>query len=248
MLLHPRKRGRGTSGIRAAKHDFVHLALVMGEDKVQKDPDHGGDDERGLDDEIETLLEPSQIHIRSAVIQDLVEPLWLDDVDESDTESDGHDESVSSGELNHSEDTDTSHDDGAVQKDLHPAEDRGWHSREDGPEFRKETHEDEKHRGSPACATGLDYRSVSKRVSRPTDTQQEKGGGFKRLTAHPVKTMTPLFPACETMGPAVPKALIKLPKPSQRIPPWIRLLNSVPSTSTLDISAVARMSGMQLTP
>lgn len=65
--------------------------------------------------------------------------------------------------------------------------------------------------------------------------------------AHPVNEMTPLFPACETIGSPVPKAEIKLPNPSHKIPPWIRLLNCVPSISTFEISAVARMSGMQLT-
>jgi hypothetical protein len=65
--------------------------------------------------------------------------------------------------------------------------------------------------------------------------------------AHPVREMTPLLPAWLTIGRPVPKALIKLPNPSQRMPPCILELNSVPSISTFEISAVARMSGIQLT-
>lgn len=75
-----------------------------------------------------------------------------------------------------------------------------------------------------------------------------QGYGLSKLTAQPVRTITPLLPACDTIGRPVPSALNKLPIPSHRMPPWMRLLNSVPSTSTPDISAVARMSGMQLTP
>lgn len=68
-----------------------------------------------------------------------------------------------------------------------------------------------------------------------------------RRLAHPVNDITPLFPAWDTIGRPVPKALIKLPRPSQRMPPWMRELNRVPSMSTLEISAVANMSGIQLT-
>ena len=65
--------------------------------------------------------------------------------------------------------------------------------------------------------------------------------------AQPVREMTPLLPACETIGNPVPKAEIMDPRPSHRIPPWMRLLNCVPSISTLEISAVARISGIQET-
>lgn len=68
-----------------------------------------------------------------------------------------------------------------------------------------------------------------------------------KLTAHPVREITPLFAAWLTIGIPVPKALIRLPMPSHRIPPWIRLLNSIPSMSKPEISAVAKISGIQLT-
>ena len=66
-----------------------------------------------------------------------------------------------------------------------------------------------------------------------------------RRLAQPVRDITPLLPACETIGRSVLNAEISEPRPSQRIPPWIRLLNWVPSISTLEISAVARISGIQ---
>ncbi len=69
-----------------------------------------------------------------------------------------------------------------------------------------------------------------------------------RRDAQPVREMTPLLPAWDTMGGPVPSALTRLPSPSHRMPPWILLLNSVPSISTLLISAVARMSGMHRRP
>jgi hypothetical protein len=65
--------------------------------------------------------------------------------------------------------------------------------------------------------------------------------------AQPVREMTPLLPACDTIGNPVPKAEIMDPRPSHRIPPWIRLLNCVPSISTFEISAVAKISGIQET-
>jgi hypothetical protein len=69
----------------------------------------------------------------------------------------------------------------------------------------------------------------------------------EQLTAQEVRTMTPLFPAWLTIGGPVAKALMKEPSPSHKMPPWILLLKAVPSISTPLISAVARISGIQLT-
>jgi hypothetical protein len=50
------------------------------------------------------------------------------------------------------------------------------------------------------------------------------------------------------MGSAVPGAEIRPPSPSQRISPWMLQLKFVPSISTPEISAAARIPGIQDTP
>ena len=158
MMLCLGKRRPDTFRI-SAKHHFVQLALVSGKDEIQEDPDDCGNDEWGLYNQIKALLEALQVHIWSTIIENLIEPRWCDDVDKSNTECDGQDEAISSSELDHSEYSDTGNDDCAVEKDLHPAEDRRRHGRKDGAEFGKEPHENQEHGGGPSRATGLEYPS-----------------------------------------------------------------------------------------
>lgn len=121
-LLCMRQRGRNSICI-GTEQQVVELTLVVGKDEIQENADHGGDDERGLDDEIDTLLEALQVHIRPAVVQNLVEPRRCDDVNESDPQGDGQDETVASVELHHAQNPDTRNHNGAVEKDLHAAKD-----------------------------------------------------------------------------------------------------------------------------
>ena len=134
-------KGRPDTFRISAEHHFVHLAFVVGKDEIQEDPDDCGNDERGLHNQIETLLEALEVHIWSTIIEDLVEPRRCDDVDESNTECDGQDEAIPSSELHHSEDSDAGSDDCAVEEDLHSAEHRRRHGRKDGAELCKQPHE-----------------------------------------------------------------------------------------------------------
>jgi len=56
-----------------------------------------------------------------------------------------------------------------------------------------------------------------------------------------------LLPAWLTIGGPVARAPKREPRPSQRMPPWMRELKFVPEMGMLESSAVARMSGMQET-
>lgn len=97
----------------------------------------------------------------------------------------------------------------------------------------------------PSTDGGIDPKTAPNFPNIPIKMRNPDAHHPARRLAHPVKEMTPLLPACDTIGNPVPNALNKLPRPSHKIPPWIRLLNCVPSISTLEISAVARISGMQ---
>ena len=88
MLLCVRQ-GRPDAFRISAKHHFVHLALVIRKDKIQEDPHNSSNNERSLDNQVKTLLETLQMHIRSTVSENTVEPRRGDDVDESNTECDG---------------------------------------------------------------------------------------------------------------------------------------------------------------
>lgn len=109
-----------TSGARPKQH-LVHFTLIIREDEVQKDSNDGGNNERGLDNQVETLFKSLQVNVGPAVVEYLIEPRWGDDVDESDTESDCQDETIPPRKLDHSQDSNTCHHDCAVEKDLHPA-------------------------------------------------------------------------------------------------------------------------------
>ncbi len=61
--------------------------------------------------------------IRSAIVQDLIEPFGLYDVDEAKAEGDGEDETVAARPGYEAQDADTGYGDGAVEEDLHAAED-----------------------------------------------------------------------------------------------------------------------------
>ncbi len=157
LMLRLREGCRDSSRIRA-EHPLVHLALVAGENQIQEDPDDSRKDERGLHHQIETLLETLKVHIRSTVVENLIEPGRLDDIDESKTECDGQDETISSGELHHAEDSDPGDHNCAVKEDLHSPKDRRRHGRKDSAEFGKEAHENEKDRGGPSGTTGLETK------------------------------------------------------------------------------------------
>lgn len=66
---------------------IIHFARIIGQDQVQEDTNDGGNDEGCLNDQINTLLEPSQVNVRATVVEDLAKPIWLNDVHETDTQA-----------------------------------------------------------------------------------------------------------------------------------------------------------------
>lgn len=92
----------------------------------------------------------------------------------------------------------------------------------------------------PKTEGGIEAKMAPNLPNMPMRMRKPEAHHPALRLAQPVNTMTPLFPAWPTIGPAVPSALNRLPKPSQRMPPCMRLLKRVPSISTPEISAVAR--------
>lgn len=139
-------RGRETCHaprISNPKQHLIHLTPLYRKQEIQHNPHNRSDNERRLDDQIDPLQKPLQMHIAATKFQHLVEPRRRNDVDEANAECDGQDEAITPGELDHAEDTDTGNGDGAVKEDLHAAEDGRRHGREDSAEFGEEAHEDE---------------------------------------------------------------------------------------------------------
>ena len=96
----------------------------------------------------------------------------------------------------------------------------------------------------PRTDGGIEANTAPNFAITPIKIRKPLAAQPARRDAQPVRTMTPLLPACETIGGPVASALKKLPKPSHNMPPCTRLLNSAPSMSTPESSAVAKMSGM----
>lgn len=119
MLLRLRERCCGAPRV-TPEQQLIHLALIIRKDEIQEHSNNGGDDEWSLYNQIETLLEALQMHVRTTVVENLVEPSGSDNIDKANAESNGQDESIASRELDHSQNSDSSNYNCAVEEDLHP--------------------------------------------------------------------------------------------------------------------------------
>lgn len=66
---------------------IIHLTGIVGKNQVQEDSNDSRNNEGRLNDQVETLLETRQVNIGSAVVEDLAEPIWLDDIHKANTQA-----------------------------------------------------------------------------------------------------------------------------------------------------------------
>lgn len=136
-------------------HHIIHHASIVRQNEVQKDPYDRSDDERSLDDKVDSLFEPLQVYIATIVVQDLVKPRRSHNVDEPDAQRYRQDEAVASSKADQTEDPDTGHGDRTIKENLHSSEHRWRHGTEDGSKLGEEAHQNKESRGRPACTPGL---------------------------------------------------------------------------------------------
>lgn len=100
-------------------HHPIHRAPILREHQVQEHRNNSRNYKWRLHNQIQTLLKALEVDITSGIVEDLVEPAWLHDVDESDSQGRSEDEAVATREGDQAEDTDTSDSNGRIEKNLH---------------------------------------------------------------------------------------------------------------------------------